>query len=204
MAHYQQPAPRLRLVQSSEYRGVPEQWSNTYSFKGPAPSDPTTWKALADAFIAALRPCFSSKTTFVTAYGYSPNAIGANFVHDYATPGPPLAGTGVFSAGREAPGDAAITGRLSSEKFNPSGKRVYGRNYWHDAYTDLADADRVLPDQQNALTQFLTTYTQGTIYTGTESCLPDLTDTHSPHVDQWITTRTLKRRGKRKQTTTPP
>jgi len=203
MAHYQQPAPRLRLVQSSEYRGQPEEWSNTYSFKGPAPTTPAGWQAIADAFILLLRQCFTSKTTFVRAYGYNANSIGANFVHDYTSPGPPSAGTGVFTNSLSLPGDAAITGRLSSEKFNPSGKRVYGRNYWHDAYAEATDSDRVNSEQQAQLTTFLTQYTQGTIIAGTDSCLPDLTDTHSPHVDQWITTRTLKRRGKRRLPPTP-
>jgi hypothetical protein len=203
MAHYSQPAPRVRLVQSTEYRNNPEEWSNTYSFKGPAPATPAEWLALSDAFILLLKQCFSSRTTFVRAYGYTPNAIGANFVHDYQSPGPPPAGVFVPGTGLAMPGDVAATGRLSSEKFNPSGKRVYGRNYWHDVYADPTDADRLEPAQQQQMTTFLTQYTGGLIYPGTDSCLPDLTDTHTPHVDQWLTTRTLKRRGKRKQPTTP-
>jgi hypothetical protein len=203
MAHYTQAAPRLRLVQSMEYRNEAEEWSNSYSFKGPAPTNDADWLALANAFITQLRNCFSARTTFVRAYGYAPNAVGANFVHDFASPGPPPAGTMVTTSKFGAPGDVAATGRLSSDKFNPSGKRVYGRSYWHDVYANSSDADRLDSEQQSLLTTFLTQYTQGLIYPGTDSCLPDLSDTHSPHVDQWLTTRTLKRRGKRKTTTTP-
>lgn len=90
MAHYTQVAPRLVIVQSFTYRGKAEEFSNRYSFKGPAPTSGTAWKALADKVIAALRPCFNAPITFVRAYGYQPSAIGADWVYDYSSPGPPV------------------------------------------------------------------------------------------------------------------
>jgi hypothetical protein len=198
MAHYTQPTPRLLLVQSFTYRGEPEEWSNRYSFKDLTPTDSVTWKAIADAFIAALQPCFGTQTTFVRAYGYAANAIGAEFVHDYASPGPPLGGTYPGSVQNLVPGDAAVFARLTSDKLDRRGKRVYGRNYYHNVFGRPGpDQDQVEQNQQSALTTFLTAYTQGTIHPKVDSCLPDGTNTHSPHVDQWITTRTLHRRGKR-------
>lgn len=199
MAHYTQPAPRLDLVMSFTYRDQPEEFSTVFHFKGPAPSGDTAWKALSDKVITALRPVVSASVTFVRAYGYAANEIGAEFVNDYATPGPPLAGTLSTTGLIACSGDTAFQGRLLSDKLTINGKHVYKRNYFHDAHIDAAgDRDRLAPVQQAALTTFLTSYAQATIDPVFDACLPDLTNCHTPHVDQWLTTRTLHRRGKRK------
>jgi hypothetical protein len=199
MSSYTQAAPRVLMVSEFTYRGQREEFSNRFSFKGPAPSGDTAWKALTDKIITALQPCFDADVTFVRAYGYGANQIGAIFVHDYKTPGPPSAGTAIWTGAALAAGDAAITGRLTSDKISKRGKHVYSRSYWHGAHAmNATNGDQVLPAQQAALTTFLTGYTQATIDPIFDSCLPDLTNTHSPHVDQWMTTRTLKKRGKRK------
>lgn len=199
MAQYTQPAPRLHLVMSFTYRNVPEEWSTRFHFKGPAPANDTNWLALSDKVITALKPCFSAGTTFVRAYGYLPNSVGATWVHDYTVPGPPQAGTGTFTNGGTPPGDAAAVLRLTLAKMSLRGKHVYKRNYVHGIATASVSAgDQLHPTQQAAFTTFLTSYAQGTIDPAFDACGPDLTDASSPHVDQWITTRTLKRRGKRK------
>jgi len=184
VAHYSQPAPRLHIVQSFPYRGNPEEFSNRYSFAAGPAMNSSEWQALADAVIGALRPCFDSSTTFVRAYGYDANSISAVFVHDYATPGPPLAGSGNYSAEVKMPGDVAMTLRFTSAKLNSRGKKVYGRKYYHDVYSDsYATPDRLFQAQQAAFTTFGTAYMQGTIHPRFVGVLPDLTPLSSPHAE---------------------
>lgn len=201
MAHYTQVAPRLVIVQSFTYRGKAEEFSNRYSFKGPAPTGATAWKALADKVIAALRPCFASEVTFVRAYGYQPSGLGADWVHDYSSPGPPLAGSGIFSAAI-MPGDVAATLRFTRDAPRADGKKVYIRKYFHAVHQDTAfgNYDRLMPEQQAAFTTFGTSFMQGTIDPVFIGVTPAGLSCSSPHADQWLTTRTLHRRGKRKAT----
>ena len=42
----------ITIVQTMQYRGAPEEWSNTYFFDGDLPSSPASWKTLADEVIA--------------------------------------------------------------------------------------------------------------------------------------------------------
>lgn len=201
MAHYTQVAPRLVLVQAFTYRGKVEEFSNRYSFKGPAPTNATAWSALADKVIAALRPCFGTEVTFVRAYGYQPSAIGAEWVKDYTSPGPPLAGSGTF-AGSIMPGDVAMTLRFTRDTPRADGKKVYIRKYFHAVHQDTVagNYDRILPAQQAAFTTFGTSFMQGTIDPTFIGVTPSGLTCSSPHADQWLTTRTLHRRGKRKAT----
>lgn len=201
MAHYIQDNARIQIVSSFDYRGQPEEFSNRFSFADRQPIDDVTWKAMADALIAQMRTCFPATTTFVRAYGYAPAQFAAVWVHDYASPGPPLAGTWTTQAGSSrCQGDAAATLRYTSAKKSVRGKTVYGRNYFHDVYDDGVGAyDRLSQSQQAAFTTFGTSLCNGSIHPRLSICLPNGTwDLFSPHCDQWLTTRTLKRRGKRK------
>lgn len=203
MAHYVQDNARILIVSKFDYRGKPEEWSNRFSFADRQPIDQTTWKAMADALIAQMRTCFPSSTTFVRAYGYAPSAISADFVHDYESPGPALAGNWAPGATNvRMPGDTAMTLRYSSAKMSTRGKHVYGRNYFHDVYNESnAEYDRLSTGQQAVFTTFGTALCSGTIHPRLSICLPNGTwDLFSPHADQWLTTRTLHRRGKRTKT----
>jgi hypothetical protein len=204
MAHYTQPAARIHIVQSFDFRGKAEEFSNRYSFEDTAPFTNAEWLALADGLIAGLRLCLPLTTTFVRAYGYAPNAPFAEFVHDYGTTSPP-AGSWVPTAGSSrCQGDSAAFLRLSSDLFTTRGKRIYKRCYYHDVYDNgTAGFDRLDAAQQSQFTQFAGNLIDGTIHPRFRCCLPRGAvqggTLHSPHVDQWLTTRTLKRRGKRKK-----
>lgn len=205
MAHYIQDNARILIVSKFDYRGKPEEFSNRFSFADRQPIDQTTWLTMANALIDHMIPCFPGSTSFVRAYGYAPSAISAEFVHDFENPGPARTGTFIPAAGQtRMPGDTAMTLRYSSAKMSTRGKHVYGRNYFHDVYNDSASAyDRLSQTQQAAFTQLGTDLCSGTIHPRLSICLPNATwDLFSPHADQWLTTRTLHRRGKR--TKTPP
>jgi hypothetical protein len=204
MAHYTQPAARIHIVQSFDFRGKAEEFSNRYSFKDSAPFTNAEWLALADGLINHLRVCFTNSTTFVRAYGYAPNAPFAEFVHDYST-GPPVAGSFTPSAGSSrCSGDTAAFLRLSSDLFTTRGKRIYKRCYYHDVHDNGPTAyDRLDAAQQSQFTTFGAALLDASIHPRFVVCLPrgDVAGgtLHSPRVDQWLTTRTLKRRGKRKK-----
>jgi len=209
MAHYTQPAARIHIVQKFQFRGKDEEFSNRYSFKDTAQFDNAAWLQLADDIISNIALCFPATTSFVRAYGYAPNAPFAEFVHDYSS-GTPIAGTWTPPAGQSrCQGDSACFLRLSSDLFTTRGKRIYKRCYYHDVYDNgTTEFDRLSQAQQALFTTFAGKLIDGTISPRFVVCLPrgDVPGgtLHSPHVDQWLTTRTLKRRGKRKKDAAVP
>lgn len=194
--------PALVVVQSFLYRGQPEEWSNKYHFSGSAPGDSASWLALADAVIAAKRPTQTSETTFVRAYGYNDGDNPSVWSHDYTVPGPPLAGSlSTVGLGPQCPGDSAAWIRWPTAKRNSKGKIVYARKYFHGVHQqDVSLIDVLATNQSTAMLTFATKCIDGTISAVFHLCLPDGTACETPIVSYWLTTRTLKRRGKRPPT----
>jgi hypothetical protein len=189
------------VVQSFTYRDEAEEFSNKYHFAGPAPGDDASWKALADALIGHLRPMFTPVVTFVRAYGYNDGDHPSVWGHDYTIPGPPLAGNWGGDAQAQKPaGDQAAFIRWPTTKRNSRGKIVYARKYFHDMYVGLTTPDRVSASQYALMQTFANACIDGSISSVFHLCLPDGTPALAGGPDTWITTRTLKRRGKRPPT----
>lgn len=193
--------PALVIVQKFTYRGAPEEFSNKFHFTAQSPGSDANWKAAADALIAALRPCFPVGNTFVRAYGYNDGALPSVWSHDYTLPGPPLAGTFNGGSSQEAPGDVAAFSYWPTAKRNSRGKIVYARKYWHGVYiASTTQPDNLLGLQATAF-QTLTTLLFNPGVTGMGPiCLPDGTAVTAGGINGYLTTRTLKRRGKRPPT----
>ena len=194
--------PAIRIIQSFTYQSEAEEFSNQYNFSGSAPGDPASWKALADALIAALRPLFSASTTFHHAYGYNDSDQPSVWGHDYTVPGPALGGTFVPGTDVQMPGDTAAWIRWESDKRNSRGKTIYARKYFHDVYGDAGTnrPDHFSTAQSTAYMTFANKCLDGSISQVFHLCLPDGTPLHTPVASYWLTTRTLKRRGKRPPT----
>lgn len=191
--------PSIVIVKSFVYRGQPEEWSNKYHFTGVTPDDAAEWLTLIDGWANAERGCYTAGTKVVRAYGYEAGSNHANFVHDYTNGGVAPGSPGTFApgTGNAAPGDAAATVRWSTGDYNRRGKLIYCRKYFHDVWMPAGGHDTLHPDQAAAIASFAGVVTSGFFPGGARYCGPQGADLDNHTVDPFITTRTLKRRGKR-------
>lgn len=185
------------LVQKFTYRDAPEEWSNRYHFKGEAPADSTGWHDLAVALFTILKPCLPTSTTLVRAYGYLSDTTDSVATVDFTTGGlSPIAGTATVS-GNVAPGDAAMTCRWLTPARTSKGKPIYLRKYFHGVYLNTADTDQVAATQHTALQAFAAAAIVDWGSTTFQLCDKNGTVPTAPAASPWVTTRTLKRRGRR-------
>jgi hypothetical protein len=130
----------LTIVKSFDYRGAPEEWSNTYFFTGDLPDTPTKWKALADDVIASEKALYDSATTVVRAIGHQAGDSVAVWSYDYAAASEEVPGTlteGVSCVPQG--GDSAAWVRWSTDQLTSRGKPIYLRSYFHPAYANGAN-----------------------------------------------------------------
>jgi len=190
--------PALVLVKRFTYRGTTEEWSNKYHFAESPPINPAAWKTLADAVAAAEKLIYTSVTSIVRAYGYDDGDSHSVCTIDYAALGATIPGT-FTTSGAGNPGDVAAWIRWSTSKRTSKGKPVYARKYYHDVYQQSGFPDQLISTQKTAFQTFGDKLKSGTI-PGFTLCLADGTDADTCTVSQNLTTRTLKRRGKRPPT----
>lgn len=194
----------MTLVKRFTYRAnAAEEYSNQYWFSGSIPADTTAWNALRDALVTQEKTIYPSGVTVVRAYGYNSDADDATavYVHDYlAGGGSGIAGTLSLSSAVAIAGDAAVWVRWKTSRLNSSGKFIYLRKYFHPAVTSTATTTPDVPStaQATALANFGVKLRDGSFLDARtiRSRLSAETITGSSACS-YITTRTLKRRGKR-------
>lgn len=193
--------PSITIIKRFQYRGADEEFSNKYHFSGTVPTSSAEWKTLADAIIAAEKLATSSLVKFTRAYGYVAGsnlsvaqidykALGAEVTGQYA----PIGNT------QQVAGDIAAVIRWLTPGVTSRGKKIYLRKYMHGIYSDL-DADKLAADQRTKLATFAAKMIDGTLPGSATYCGPQGATASMPEVAQYLTTRTLKRRGKRPPTT---
>jgi hypothetical protein len=194
----------LTIVKRFTYRGdASEEFSNTYHFDGSEPADSTAWKALADALIAQEKTLYLGTASAVRAYGYNSDADDAVAVWswDYLAAGTAVAGTMTTGTGTYPAGDQAAWVRWKTSRTNTKGKPIYLRKYYHAVPTDedsALTADNVSPSWGTAANSFATKMYDGTFIDGRKIRSQKHAETIlSKAVSTYMTTRTLKRRGKR-------
>jgi hypothetical protein len=196
-------AARLVVIKRFSYRGnALEEFSNEYCLTGATPADAAAWRTLFDALVAQEKTVYSGGVSVVAGYGYdseSPTAHAVWSVDLTISPNTPVAGTGGFTSGIRAPGDAAVWCRWKTDHNNSKGKPVYLRKYFHDAWAGSnATIDSVYGLQLTALNNFATKMKDGTFLDGRIIKPPGYSAAIiSSGAGPYITTRTLKRRGKR-------
>lgn len=190
----------LTIVKGFTYRDDPsEEFSNTYHFKNPPPGDAASWGVVLNAALSKEQAIFPATTHFVRAYGYDSDDPNAHHVFswDWTQPGPPP--TGSFSGGGtlQMAGDQAACVEWMTSRLNSRGKKIYLRKYFHTGYMSSSDHDKLDVTWLGALNQFagLTTG-MNLVHGGLRSRTHDETLQVGSTI-QWVTTRTLKRRGKR-------
>lgn len=194
----------LTIVKRFTYRGdTTEEYSNTYHFTGDVPADSAAWKALADALIAQEKTVYTGDVSAIRAYGYGDDAADATSVWtwDYLGLGTQVAGTLLQGTGVLCPGDSAVWTRWKTSRLNTNSKPIYLRKYYHVAVGTSgtgANRDSVLPAQTTALQALAAKLSDGTFLDARTITARGHTDTIISHASSiYVTTRTLKRRGKR-------
>lgn len=191
----------VTLIKQMTYRSnATEEWSNKYYLSGSVPADTTAWKALADALIAQEKTCFLNASKAIRAYGYDSDDVSPSAVwsYDYLAHGAPVLGTAAATGGQQVQGDAASMLEWKTSRLSSKGKTIYLRKYFHTVATASGTVDQVLGTMKTAQEAFGTKLMDGTFLDGRtlRSRLHDETLTERL-CSQWLTTRTLKRRGRR-------
>jgi hypothetical protein len=190
----------ITLIKKFNYRGVStEEYSNQYWLTGSVPSTGTDWQTLIDDLIAEEKTVYASQVKVVQAYAYDSDADGASAVYSYDTHSSPIDGTLSVGSATSCPGDCAVWVRWKTDRLNSKGKPIYLRKYFHVAwYQTASGADVVATNQRTALEAFATTLSDGSFTAGRTITARGHSDTiDSIASSAYVTTRTLKRRGKR-------
>jgi hypothetical protein len=189
---------RLTLVKEFTYRGKPEEWSNTYHFTGVIPGTDAEWRALAVAVMNSEKTCYASTSKLVTAYGYTGAVVASVYQGDFRVGSDALIpGTlAALSSDNIMAGDQAgwLRGHIG---VSISGKKVYVRKYFHGGYTTGGAPDSLTQATKDAYTAHGQILKGGTLPGPSTWCAPDSGGIGLTGVSQFVTTRTLKRRGKR-------
>lgn len=190
--------PSITLVKSMDYRGHDEEWSNTYHFEGDTPANEGEWRTLGLAIYSTEKVILRSDVKLVQLYGYeagnetSVAQIDLRVGADANIPGT-LNTSGVYPTS----GDQAVTMRARIG-VSSTGKKVYIRKYYHgSAKNSTGTGDPVAPSAVTAMNAHLTALLAGGLPGGAVWCGPQGQEAIDPLVHPWVTTRTLKRRGKR-------
>lgn len=191
----------ITLIKRFTYRGNnSEEFSNQYWLTGGTPSGPTAWRTLFDALVAEEKKLYDSTVTVVRGYGYPNDADGADSewsVDMTISPNSPVAGTFTNSTGIKMFGDAASWVRWKTSRMN-NGRAIYLRKYFHPAYSVSGGGDAVYATWRTAALAFGAKMYDGSFLDARAVTARGTVDTIISHdVSTYITTRTLKRRGKR-------
>lgn len=190
--------PSIVIVKRFIYRGQQEEFSNRWHFKSGPLNSVAEWKTLADGLIAQEKLTVTSGVSFVRAYGYAPGIDHSVVQIDYTVP-PNTVVVGTFSPGANygCPGDVAATMRWATGKLNSRGKKIYCRKYMHGVYHDSSTTDNLLAAQKTVLETFGAKVLDGTMPLAFQMTGSQEEGLGPVRVDPYLTTRTLKRRGKR-------
>lgn len=198
------------LVMSFSYRGAPEEYSVKFHFNGAQPVSEAGWKIISDELIAALKPSLNTTTSFLRAYGYEDHTSWSpgdpllsvstvDYVNEY---GGAIPGTKAAEASTpKCAGDQAIFCRYATTKRSTKGKPVYLFTYLHDIYVSPTTAENITATSRTALLTAWAKLSDGTLANFGKRTTPDGSAVAGAlSIPGYMTTRTLKRRGKRPPT----
>lgn len=200
----------LTIIKRFSYRGNNEDYSNTYWLTGTPPASSSAWRTLFDAMVATEKTCYASNVSVIGGYGYDDNTghksgdtgTVASAVYNVdltVSPEVTVPGTMVTTGGVLTPGDNAVWCRWKTSRVSsPGGKPVYLRKYFHLAYTATGGGDAILAGQKTALLAHAVKLSDGSFSGARLVTAAGHTDTIiGTGASSYVTTRTLKRRGKR-------
>lgn len=188
----------VTIIKEMDYRGTLEEWSNTYLLDGTTPTNPTEWKTLFDAIILSEKQCYTNLSKVIRAYGYTDESDLAIASYDYKAASATVqgtltpAGTGTYAWA----GDQAGWLRLRAG-INVKGKPVYLRKYFHSGTSPNTTPDILVAGVKTAYVAHGNKMIDGTLPGGMKWIAKGGTVGTLPTASSYVTTRTLKRRGRR-------
>lgn len=188
--------PSITIVKDFPYRGIKEPWSNTYHFSGTTPTTDAAWRALADAIWGEERKMLRPDVKFRGYLGYQAGNEHAVSIKDLLADGETqTAGQNpVTTPASAASGDVAFWVRWATPQRTSRGKRIYLRKYFHGIGHNL---DALQAETLAAANTYAAKMTDGSLPGGFKVCGPQGATAGTAFVSPNVTTRTLKRRGKR-------
>lgn len=192
----------LTLVKRFSYRGNPEEeWSNTYWFFQAAPNDATEWAALYNELWGIEKQVIPSNSALVQVYGYNDRTYKSHAVFDDTLPTPSPGSFPPPADGIDFAGDQAAMVGWKTDHKNSRGKWVYLRKYLHDGFVRASSPDFLSPEYVTALEAYADAIRvfHGGLVPGPskDDPTPGVYTITANVVHDYVTTRTLKRRGKR-------
>lgn len=195
-------ATGIVLIKTMAYRGVAgEEWSNKYWLTGAPPSTAADWHTLAVTLATAEAAVYHPGSTFVRAYGYNDNTPNAASVwsYDFAAAGESIPGRlGTAANETTMAGDQAAMLEWKTSRKSSKGKYIYLRKYFHHGAVQTTAPDSITNTQKTALDLFGHQLMDNPGLAGRwirsqkqDEVLQEVI------ASPWVTTRTLKRRGKR-------
>jgi hypothetical protein len=192
----------LTVEKSFPYRGAREHWSNAYHLDQ-IPASSAIWDGLVSAISNLEPPMFPASVQFERVTGHLPGTPPV-LVYEYDFPpageGGPTGSFTPIATEHECPGDDAVWVRYGTTQKTVRGKPIFLRNYYHAVFYD-ATPDTFSARQKVAFDALGAAWVTGINVQGTtfRRAGPRGAVAQNHATDQFITTRTLKRRGRRKK-----
>lgn len=190
----------VTMVNSFLYRGNPEEWSQTYHFTGSAPANHAAWVDLVNGLQTILKDTLTDRVDFIRAYCYTDTDNDSVTTVEAAELSTGTTGTFSTSSVPVAPGDAASWMRWKTSRTNTHGHAVYLRKYFHSVILSGETDDTQDSIASGLISQMQTSagYIQDGLGDWPGLAGPAGDETFlSNAVSSFVTTRTLKRRGRR-------
>lgn len=198
------PVIGLTVVKRCTYRGnTDEEWSNKYFFTGAPPASSTEWDTLVTAFAFEEAKLYPATTHIVRFIGYNDDDVHAQSVYtnDLTLTSSEHPGTFTAIAGMQLAGDQAAMIEWRTARKSSRGKWIYLRKYIHNGFNDSVTPDLLAPSYHGVCQTFATNLMEGFWRPGSIlRSQKQVEDLELAVASNYVTTRTLKRRGKKKQT----
>lgn len=196
-------ATAIGIVSTKEfpYRAdASERFSNKYWFTGAVPTSPATWKTFYDTLVAAERTVMGSHVRFVAATGYDNDTPGSHSVWswEHTTETIVTGSLNISTTDTRFAGDQAAMLEWKLARKNTRGKWVYLRKYYHGGAAQTALPDDITTAMLTAMQNVGVVLSDGTWNQGHQLRSQKGAETITNVIaSPYVTTRTLKRRGKR-------
>jgi len=186
---------------------VLEEFANDYIWAEGAPDNDDTqfWTQLSTQLVQIEQQIFDASVQYTSMYGWNntdphePHVFFRTFPTDANWQGKFVPGVGDIAGA----GDQAAYIRWLGSKKSKAGKPTYFRKYPHRPWTSSTDRDKLSPDYLAALTAYASSSIwtlKGTFINQFDQNKYNAGDNYATGpgtVSPWVTTRSLKRRGKR-------
>lgn len=129
----------IKLVFSFLWRGGTRQWSQLYHFTQGAWQDQGHFNALSDALWNVVKSGVPARNTLVETIAYNPGSFLPVYTSSYGA-----AGTYTDTANPQAPGEACMLWKMTTDQRTTKNHPIYLFKWWHGMQTDGATSPDTL------------------------------------------------------------